>query len=278
MRRQRLRRRAARWGAAALVVALLGFLTIPTVVVVVASFNATAILSFPPQGWSLRWYVNALTYPDFRRGFGNSLVVTGAAAALAVAIGGAAVIALDRVPVRGATLLAAALMSPLIVPGVVTGLGLLFLAAAAGLLASRATLVVAHVLVVMPFVMRSIWVSLRNLDPTLELAAAGLGASPPRAFWEVTLPLLRPGIFAALLFALVISFNEFVISLFVSTRVTEILPVAMFNYIRNYTDPTIAALSTLFIAATTGLIVLADRLLRVSAVLRMGGDREARVR
>lgn len=261
----------------ALLIGLLGFVTIPTVVVMVASFNATAILSFPPQGWSVRWYANALTYPDFVRGLGNSLIVTGGSALLAVAIGGAAVIVLDRVPVRGASLITAALMSPLIVPGVVAGLGLLFLGAAVGLLASRATLVLAHVLVVMPFVMRSIWVSLKNLDPTLELAAAGLGASPGHVLVEVTLPLLRPGIFAALLFALVISFNEFVVSLFVSTRVTEILPVAMFNYIRNYTDPTIAALSTLFIVATTGLVFLADRLLRISTVLQIQGDREARV-
>lgn len=257
-------------------IGLLGFVTIPTVVVMVASFNATAILSFPPQGWSVRWYANALTYPDFVRGLGNSLVVTGGSALLAVVIGGAAVIVLDRAPVRGASLITAALMSPLIVPGVVAGLGLLFLGAAAGLLASRVSLVVAHVLVVMPFVMRSIWVSLKNLDPTLELAAAGLGASPGRVLVEVTLPLLRPGIFAALLFALVISFNEFVVSLFVSTRVTEILPVAMFNYIRNYTDPTIAALSSLFIVATTGLVLLADRLLRISTVLQIEGEREAR--
>jgi putative spermidine/putrescine transport system permease protein len=255
---------------------LLGFVTIPTVVVMVASFNATAILSFPPQGWSVRWYVNALTYPDFLRGFGNSLVVTGASAMLAVVVGGAAVMALERTPVRGAAAITTALMSPLIVPGVVAGLGLLFLGAAVGLLASRASLIVAHVLVVMPFVMRSIWVSLKNLDPTLELAAAGLGASPGRVLAEVTLPLMRPGIFAALLFALVISFNEFVVSLFVSTRVTEILPVAMFNYIRNYTDPTIAALSSLFIVATTGLVLLADRLLRISTVLQIEGDREAR--
>src|SRR5574341_2363021 len=136
MPEHRLRRGAVRAAKAALLVLLLGFVTVPTIVVVVASFNATAILSFPPQGWSLRWYVKALTYPDFQRGFGNSLVVTGAATALAVMIGGAAVLVLDRAPVRGAGLITAALMSPLIVPGVVAGLGLLFLGAAAGLLAS----------------------------------------------------------------------------------------------------------------------------------------------
>ena len=102
-------------------------------------------------------------------------------------------------------------------------------------------LIAAHVALVLPFVVRSVWVSVRNLDATLERAAASLGATPWRTFRRVTLPLLRPGLFAALLFAVVVSLNEFVVSLFISNRVTEILPVAMYSYVVNYTDPTIAA-------------------------------------
>ena len=85
----------------------------------------------------------------------------------------------------------------------------------------------------------------------------------------MTLPLLRPGLFAALLFAVIVSVNEFVVSLFVSTRVTEILPVAMFTYVVNYTDPTMAALSTLFIAATFLVVFLADRFLHLSRVFQI---------
>jgi putative spermidine/putrescine transport system permease protein len=106
----------------------------------------------------------------------------------------------------------------------------------------------------------------RNLDPALERAAAGMGATPPRVFFRVTLPLLRPGLFAALLFAVVVSLNEFVVSLFISTRVSEILPVALFTYVVNYTDPTIAALSTLFIVATFLVVWLVDRVVDLSAV------------
>jgi putative spermidine/putrescine transport system permease protein len=127
-------------------------------------------------------------------------------------------------------------------------------------------LIVAHVALVLPFVVRSVWVSVRNLDPALERAAASLGASPRRVFWRVTLPLLRPGLFAGLLFAIVVSLNEFVVSLFISNRVTEILPVAMFNYVVNYTDPTIAALSSLFIVATFLVVWLADRYLHLGRV------------
>ena len=251
------------------VLILLAYMTLPTVLVIVASFNATAILSFPPDGLSLRWYENALTYPQFRRAAVNSLIVTAASAGLALPIGTAAALALARYPVRLPGAWSTMLLSPLVIPGVAAGLGFLILAAALGLLANRIVLVAAHVVLVLPFVVRSVMVSVANLDPMLERAAASLGARPARVFWRVTLPLLRPGLFAALLFAVIVSVNEFVVSLFVSTRVTEILPVAMFTYVVNYTDPTMAALSTLFIAATFLVVFLADRFLHLSRVFQI---------
>lgn len=267
--------RLGRWGARLLVVGLLGFLTLPTAVVVVASFNHTAILAFPPEGYSLRWYVNALTYPQFRRAALNSLVVTLGSTLLALPVGVAAVLALERARLRWRALWGAVLLSPLVVPGVVAGLGLLIVGATVGLLQSRVLLVFAHLVVVLPFVVRSLWVSVANLDPDLERAAASLGAPPLQVFCRVTLPLLRPGLFAALLFAVLMSLNEFVVSLFISTRVTEILPVAMFTYVVNYTDPTLAALSTLFIAGTFLAVAAADRLLDLGTVFQIG-QRHAR--
>ena len=246
------------------VAALLAFLTLPTVVVVAVSFNPTAILSFPPAGFSFRWYHNVLTYPQFQRAALNSLLVT--AVGLALPVGTLAALALERGRLRGRAVWAAILLSPLVVPGVAAGLGFLILAAALGLLRSRSILIAAHVALVLPFVVRAVWVSVRNLDPALERAAASLGATPWRVFRRVTLPLLRPGIFAGLLFAVVVSLNEFVVSLFISNRVTEILPVAMFRYVVNYTDPTIAALSSLFIVATFLVVWLADRYLDLGRV------------
>jgi putative spermidine/putrescine transport system permease protein len=247
-------------------------MSFPTLVVVLASFNPTAILSFPPDGLSLRWYENALTYPQFRRAAVNSVVVTGLSALVVLPIGTAAALALVRHPLRARGVWTAVLLSPLVIPGVAAGLGFLILAAGLGLLASRWVLVVAHVVLVLPFVIRSITVSVANLDPVLERAAASLGARPSRVFRRVTLPLLRPGLFAAFLFAVIVSANEFVVSLFISTRVTEILPVAMFTYVVNYTDPTMAALSTLFIAATFLAVFLADRFLNLSRVFEIGHD------
>ena len=252
------------------VVALLvGFMTLPTVVVVIASFNPTAILSFPPAGLSLRWYENALTYSQFHRAAVNSLIVTGASALLALPVGTAAALALVRRPLRARGFWSAMLLSPLIIPGVAVGLGFLILAARFGLLVNHVVLIAAHTVLVLPFVIRSVAVSAANVDPQLERAAQSLGARPWRVFRRVTLPLLRPGLFAALLFAVIVSANEFVVSLFISTRVTEILPVAMFTYVVNYTDPTMAALSTLFIAATFVVVFLADRFLRLSRILRI---------
>jgi putative spermidine/putrescine transport system permease protein len=253
------------------VVLLLAFMTFPTLVVVVASFNSTAILSFPPQGLSLRWYENALTYPQFRKAAVNSVIVTAASALLALPLGTAAALALVRHRPRGGTFWNAVILSPLVIPGVAAGLGFLILAAKLGLLQSRWVLILAHVVLVLPFVVRSVTVSVANLDPMLERAGASLGASPWRVFRRVTLPLLRPGLFAALLFAVIVSVNEFVVSLFVTTRVTEILPVAMFTYVVNYTDPTMAALSTLFIVATFVAVFVADCVLDLSRIFQIGG-------
>jgi len=248
------------------VAALMAFMTLPTLVVIAVSFNPTAILSFPPAGFSLRWYENVITYPQFQRAAVNSLLVTGGAVAVVLPVGTLAALALERGRLRGRSVWTALLLSPLVVPGVAAGLGFLILAAALGLLRSRSVLIAAHVALVLPFVVRSVWVSVRNLDPALERAAASLGATPWRAFRRVTLPLLRPGLFAGLLFAVVVSVNEFVVSLFISNRVTEILPVAMFTYVVNYTDPTIAALSSLFIVTTFVVVWLADRYLNLSRV------------
>jgi putative spermidine/putrescine transport system permease protein len=251
----------------------LAFMTLPTVIVIAASFNPTAILSFPPDGLALRWYVQALTYPPFQRAALNSLIVTAASAAMALPIGTAAALALVRHRPRGSALWNAAHLSPLVVPGVAAGLGFLILAARFELLASRWVLIAAHVVLVLPFVVRSAAVSVANVDPALERAAASLGAAPWRVFRRVTLPLLCPGLVAALLFAVIVSVNEFVVSLFLTTRVTEILPVAMFTYVVNYTDPTMAALSTLFIAGTLALVVVVDRVLDLSRVFQIHGPR-----
>src|SRR6267143_1885614 len=137
---------AARATGVAVVVLLLAFLTVTSLVVIVVSFNPTAIMAVPPHGLSLRWYENALTYPQFQRAVVNSLIVTAAATLLALPIGTAAALALVRHRVAARAVWAAALLSPVVVPGVAAGLGFLILAAGLGLLASRGVLIAVHAL------------------------------------------------------------------------------------------------------------------------------------
>ena len=126
-----------------------------------------------------------------------------------------------------------------------------------------------NVVLVLPFVLRSVYVSLRNLDQRLELAAASLGASPAKVLATVTLPLLAPGLVGGWLLAAILSFNEFTASLFVTAQRTQTLPVAMYNYVREYADPSMAALSVMYIVATAMLLTVANAYLGLGKVLNV---------
>ena len=128
-------------------------------------------------------------------------------------------------------------------------------------------------ILVLPFVLRSVYVSLRNLDQRLELAAASLGAPPHRVLVTITLPLLLPGLVSGWLFAAILSFNEFTASLFVTSQRTQTLPVAMYNYVRDYADPSMAALSVMYIVATAALLTFANAFLGLGKVLNVEHDR-----
>ena len=139
----------------------------------------------------------------------------------------------------------------------------------AGAARGYAVVVACHVILVLPFVLRSVYISLRNLDPHLEQTAASLGASPGRVLRTVTLPLLVPGLASGWLFAAILSFNEFTASLFVTAQQTQTLPVAMYNYVREYADPTMAAISVIFIVLTATLLALANAFLGLGKVLNV---------
>jgi len=251
------------------VVAVLGFVILPAVVVFLAAFNDKAILSFPPQSWSWRWFVKALTYDDFRAGFQHGLIVTSWASSIALVVGAAFAFALDRYQFRLKHAIETVLLSPLVVPHFTIGLGFLILAAQIGWARGYAVVIACHVVLVLPFVLRSVYVSLRNLDQSYELAAASLGAPPYRVLLTVTIPLLLPGLVSGWLFAAILSFNEFTASLFVTSQSTQTLPVAMYNYVREYADPSMAALSVMYIVATATLLTFANVFLGLGKVLNV---------
>jgi putative spermidine/putrescine transport system permease protein len=136
-----------------------------------------------------------------------------------------------------------------------------------------AVIVACHVVLVLPFVLRSVYVSLRNLDQRLELAAASLGAPPGRVLITITLPLLLPGLVSGWLFAAILSFNEFTASLFVTVQRTQTLPVALYNYVREYADPSMAAVSVMYIAVTATLLIFANSFLGLGKVLNVEHSR-----
>ena len=255
------------------VTAILAFILLPAFVVTLAAFNGRAILSFPPESWSWQWFAKALAYQDFRDGFRNGVIVTACASSIALAAGAAFAIALDRYKFRFKRTLEMVLLSPLVVPHFTVGLGFLILAAQVGLARGYGVIVACHVVLVLPFVLRSVYISLRNLDPRLELAAASLGAPPHRVLVTITLPLLLPGLAGGWLFAAILSFNEFTASLFVTVQHTQTLPVAMYNYVREYADPSMAAISVLYIVVTALLLTAANAFLGLAKVLNVEHSR-----
>ncbi|WP_424814499.1 ABC transporter permease [Roseococcus sp. YIM B11640] len=255
------------WLFRILVVLLLAFVLLPVVVACMAAFDARSVIAFPPQSFSWRWFHRALTYEDFQTGFANSLFVAAMASTLSVIIGSCAAYAIDRYRFWGKATLEALLLAPLAIPHFTIGLGALIVAAQIGQARDWPVVIITHVVLLLPFVLRSLYVSLKNIDPRLEAAALSLGARPGRVIWTVTLPALAPGLAGGWLFAAILSFNEFTASLFVTAQRTQTLPVAMYNYVREYADPSMAAISALYILLTTVVLVVANRFLGLGRIL-----------
>lgn len=268
-----LRDKCLNYAGRTLVALILLYVLLPTLVVIIASFSSTSVLFFPPKGWSLRWFQRALAYDDFRNGFYAGLVVTAWASSLAVMIGATLAIVIHRYDFRCKRVIEGLLLSPLFIPHFTIGLGLLMLVAQFNLGRGYALVIFCHIILVLPFVLRSLYVSLQNLDERIERAAASLGAAPLRVLWTITVPLVIPGLFGGWLFAAILSFNEFTASLFVTTQATQTLPVAMYNYVREFADPTLAALSVMYIGVTATLLILANRFFGLSKVLNVEAPR-----
>jgi putative spermidine/putrescine transport system permease protein len=260
---------ALKWSGRVLVAVILLFVLLPGIVVAVTAFNDRAILAFPPQAWSLRWFGRAFSYSDFGRGFWNGLTVTLWASSIALVVGAAFAIAIHRYTFVLKSVLEGILLSPLIIPHYTIGLGVLILASQTGTGRGFPLVILTHVLLVLPFVMRSTFISLENLDARLELAASSLGARPGRILLTVTIPLLLPGLLSGWLFAAILSFNEFTATIFVSSQTTQTLPVVMYNYVREFADPTLAALSVIYMAVTAVLLSVANAFLGLEKILNV---------
>jgi putative spermidine/putrescine transport system permease protein len=236
----------------------------PVAIVVVISFSADSFIVFPPSGFSLRWYERLIGNEVLMRGLRLSAIVAPIVAALSLLIGVPAAFALARDKVPFAASLKVLFLAPLLLPTLVIGLALLMFLQPLRLTATLPGLVCGHLVVTVPFVIRMMVTTLSTLPDEVEAAAASLGASPWRVFRRVTLPLALPGIAASGFLAFLLSFDETVISLFLSGPRASTLPVEMVRYVESRTDPMVAALSVLLIAGTLVVILVVERLVGVA--------------
>ena len=233
------------------------FLMAPTLVVVPMSFTASNALTFPPEGLSTRWYEKMVTDPQWSTGFLNSAKVAFLTAILATVLGTLAALGTvrGRFPGRGAV--NGLILSPLIVPVIIIAIGMFSVFVRWKITGSIVGLVLAHTALAVPFVVVNVATSLRSMDRNLEQAAQSLGAGPVRTFRRINLPLILPGVLAGGLFAFITSWDEVVVSIFLTSARFRTLPVEMWEQVRQVVDPTVAAVSTTLLAVTTTLLLLA---------------------
>lgn len=232
------------------------FLVSPLVVVIPNGFSDGNYLQFPPPGFSLRWFDEFFNTPSWTAPALTSLRVAAATATLAAVIGMATAVALHRWNFPGKQALILMLVSPLAVPFAITGIAAYSLFTTLNMYGSELTLVVAHALIGVPYVILSTAASLSRQDPHLEMAAASLGASPWRTFREVTLPLTLPGVLGGAVLAFVISFDDVVIATFVAGAGMSTLPLRMFHAVEEELSPTVAAVSVLLVVFAAVIVVL----------------------
>jgi putative spermidine/putrescine transport system permease protein len=249
--------------------ALVFFLLLPIAIIAVFALNPTPYIAFPPVGVSLRWFVKFFSSPDFMNSLWLSLRVAAVVVVLATVVGTLAALAIARGNLPGARLLTAAFLSPLMLPAILTGLALFQVFMLAGIGRPLWGLVIGHTLVAVPYVLRTTLAVLHDFDRRIEEAAAVLGAPPARVFREVTLPLIRPGVMAGGIFAFIVSFDQFPISLFLVVPNGETLPVVLFNYIRFDLDGAIAAASMVSIALALVVVFALERLIGLRAYVRL---------
>ncbi|MET4003747.1 MULTISPECIES: ABC transporter permease [Arthrobacter] len=241
--------------------AVLGYIVmiVPLFFVVITAFTDGSTLKFPPSGFSLRWFEAAFKYQPFMTSLVSSLELAVLAALFSLLLGVPVALAISRGKIPGKGLLEGLFLSPLIVPELVVGLAL-YQQLMIGLgLNNFTTLLIGHTVLLFPYAVRVTGASLALMDPHIEEAARGLGASPLRTFFTVTFPLLRPGLFSAGLLSFVTSFNNVPLSLLLQNRDFRTLPVTMLDYVQQNYDPIVAAMSVLILLGTILIAVVAER-------------------
>jgi ABC-type spermidine/putrescine transport system permease subunit II len=243
-------------------VALLALLLTPLVFSILVSFTPSQYLELPRTEWTLKWYREFFSSPVWTEALTNSLLIAAMTALIAIPTAMAPALALVRSHFRWRRAFEVTLLLPMILPGVALAAGMLAVVRLTPLWGTHTALAMAHSVLAVPVAYLVLRASLKQVDPNLEMAARGLGASPWRVFRFVTLPLILPAVLAATLFALAISLNEIALTLFLATRYTETLPRVIWPNLRFAISPLVAAASVVLLALTLPGLVAAGWWLR----------------
>lgn len=255
----------------AMLVLVLAFLVTPLLVTALLAFDSRSFLGpLPPPALSLRWFEKLASLDYVAAGLATSLRIAVLATAIDVLVGTAAAVALDRGGFRGSGLLMAAFLSPLIVPAVVIGLALLLFLSQIGVVDGFTRLLCGHVVITLPYVVRTVLASLAGRDRRLTEAALVLGATERQAFWTITLPLIRSGMVTGAVFAFAVSLDDVAVSMFLTDPSTYTLPVALVSSMRASFDLSIAAAAVLLMAVTAVLIIVLERFVGFDRLLGQG--------
>ncbi|GLI21200.1 MULTISPECIES: ABC transporter permease [Xanthobacter] len=235
---------------------ILVWLMVPVLIIVPMSFSGARFLAFPPPSWSLRWYEAYLESAAWMQATRVSLILAVSSAIIATVLGTAAAYALNLSTSRLVRSLQVVLLLPLVVPIVITAVGVFLVYANVGLLATMSGLILANVMLGLPFVIISVLTGLRKFDPAQEMVSRSLGMNRLRTFFIVTLPQIRPSVISGLLFAFISALDETVVAIFISGGEYQTLTKRMFTALRDEIDPTIAAISTLLTAISFLMVIL----------------------
>lgn len=233
---------------------------LPIVLVVVASFAPTPFITFPLSGLSTQWYVRVFEYRPFMHSLGVSVQIAVISSVIGAFFAVPAALALARSESKWANALVAFLLSPISIPGIVAGFSLLYFLAALSLGPGFRSLLIAHSIVAIPYILRTALSVYRTISPATEDAAVVLGATRLQTLMYVTLPQMRPAIMAGMLFSFLISLDNLPISFFFGTATTSALPVVMMSYLQNQFDPSVAAVATIQMLLAVAALLIVDRL------------------
>lgn len=236
----------------------------PILLVVVASFASTPFITFPLKGLSLRWYERVFEYEPFMASLRMSVVVAVVSSAIGALVAVPAALPLARSRHPMAAILVGFLLSPISIPGIVVGFSLLYFLAYLAIGPGLLSLLVAHSIVAIPYILRTAISVYRTMPPDTEEAAIILGATRMQVLFHVTLPQMRAGIFAGMLFSFLISLDNLPVSFFFGTATTNTLPVVMMSYLQNQFDPSVAAVATIQMLLAVAALVAVDRIYGVS--------------